>query len=146
MVNIKKRVALQRDTFRKTDVSGTLLKFSFAHFDPSDQEMCPAEFAPDYAQALMRRLKAISSWTVEKFQRNYDNTVKNHRHDWSKTSRGGFGKLKGDFRFLEGWQFCLESQAHGRVHGVIAGDTFHIIWLDRDHLLYPDHRFGEGRS
>ena len=137
MVNIRKRIATQRDSFRKTDVSGAILRFSFAYFDHSDAEMCPSEFPADYTQGLMRRLRAISWWTVEKFQRSYDTTIRNHSHEWSKTSRAGFGKLKGEFRDLEGWQFCLENPHHGRVHGIIAGDTFYVIWLDRGHLLYP---------
>jgi hypothetical protein len=141
-VNIKKRAVQQRDAFKKTDVSGALLKFSFLHFDHSDEEMCPAEFTPQYTQSLMRRLRAISNRTVEKFERNYDGTIKNHAHDWSKTARpGGFGKLKGEFRDLEGWQFCLENRGHGRVHGVMAGDTFYVIWLDLHHGLYPDDSF-----
>jgi hypothetical protein len=143
MVNIKKRAVKQRGAFKKTDVSGTLLKFSFAKFDHSDEEMCPAEFPLNYTQGLMRRLRAISSWTVEKFQRHYDSTLRNHFHDWAKTSRAGFGKLKGEFRDLDGWQFCLENREHGRVHGVIAGDTFYIIWLDGNHRLYPDEKYNE---
>jgi hypothetical protein len=137
MANIRKRIATQRDQFKKTDVSGAVLKFSFTHFDHSDEELCPAEFPSDYTRILARRLRALSAWTVENFQKKYDSTIRNHMHDWSKTTRAGFGKLKGDFRDLDGWQFCLENPAYGRVHGVIAGDTFYIVWLDRDHLLNP---------
>lgn len=41
----------------------------------------------------------------------------------------------------EGWQFSLpgvrgEASGAWRVHGFIANDMFHIVWLDPEHKLY----------
>lgn len=95
----KKPHTPDRSVIRKTDVSGENISFSFKFFDHTDDELCPATFEPEYTQKLMRRLRALSSWTVEKFQKSTDSTIRNHHHgDWQKTSRpGGFGKLKRNF-------------------------------------------------
>jgi hypothetical protein len=114
------------------------LRFSFKFFDHMDPEMCPAMFGDGYTQTLMQRLRDLSTWTVRKFTGAPDKTLRNHTHDWTKTARpDGFSRLNAHFKAYEGWQFCLTSNAHGRVHGIIIDDTFHVIWLDQDHSLYP---------
>ncbi len=86
----------------------------------------------------MQRLRDLSSWTVQTFTSRPDKAIRNHPHDWSRTSRpNGFGHLNEHFRVIPGWQFCVSANEHGRVHGLIIDDTFYVIWLDRDHRLYP---------
>lgn len=100
--------------------------------------MCPAEFPDGYTQTLMKRLRDLSSWTVSQFVGRVDQSVRNHKHDWSKTSRpNGFDHLNEHYKAYDGWQFSLTVNEHGRVHGVIIDDTFYVIWLDLDHQLYP---------
>lgn len=143
---IQKRIANQKDGFQKTDVSNNKLKFSFEFFDHTDEDVCPPEFPSDYTQNLMRRLRALSKWSVEKFQKNYDATIRNHMHEWEKTDRAGFGKLKGEFRDYDGWQFCLENPSYGRVHGIMHSDTFFVIWLDFHHRVYPNENYANKRQ
>lgn len=123
---------------RKTVLPDSKLRFSFELFDPTDAEMCPASFKDGYTQTLMQRLRDLSSWSVNTFCGKPHQSVRNHQHDWTKTSRpAGFAHLNDHYKALPGWQFCLSANEHGRVHGLIMDDTFFVIWLDQDHKLYP---------
>ncbi|HEY8579644.1 MAG TPA: hypothetical protein VIL72_07150 [Beijerinckiaceae bacterium] len=123
---------------RKPPLPDPELRFSFKLFDHTDEEMCPRTFSDGYTQALMRRLRDLSSWTVRQFTTRPDKSVRNHSHEWSKTDRPeGFGALNEHYQAYSGWQFCITANEHGRVHGIIIDDTFYVIWLDRDHRLYP---------
>jgi hypothetical protein len=135
---IHKSPAQAGNQIKKGPVPDPLLKFSFKLFDNSDVEMCPAAFADGYTQTLMERLKDLSSWTVKRFTSDFHKTLRNHKLEWPETSRPhGFAHLNAVYRELDGWQFCLTANAHGRVHGVIIDDTFYVIWLDCNHRMYP---------
>lgn len=114
------------------------LRFSFKLFDFSDPEFHPADARQNYLRTLIQRFKDLSGWTVKEFTGNYHKSVRNHTHDWSRTSRPrGFQHLNEQLRAYSGWQFQLSVNEHGRVHGIIIDDTFYVIWLDQDHKLYP---------
>ena len=122
---------------RKTDVDPEL-RFSFKFFDMVDEELCPAVFGAGYTRTLMERLRDLSTWKVKQFTGAPDKAVRNHQHDWAKTARpDGFSNLNKHFQSYPGWQFCLTANEHGRVHGILIDDTFHVIWLDQEHNLYP---------
>jgi len=85
----------------------------------------------------MERMKALSGWKVKEFV-NARGRMRIHSHDWPKTERpNGFPNLSAEYRDSLGWQFALSANEHGRVHGILIGDTFYVIWLDHDHILYP---------
>ena len=116
------------------------LRFSFKYFDDSDPELCPPSFCENYLHTLMNRLKDLSSLTVQEFTSvSRSRSLRAHTHDWSKTSRpAGFKHLNQQLRESHaGWQFQLSSNEHGRVHGLLIGNTFFVIWLDQNHKLYP---------
>lgn len=114
------------------------LRFSFQFFDNTDEELCPGRFNDGYTQALMARLRDLSSWTVRRFTGAQDKSLRNHQHDWTGTSRpDGFGHLNDHYGDYPGWQFCISANEYGRVHGIIIDDTFYVIWLDQGHRLYP---------
>lgn len=114
------------------------IRFSFQLFDPSDAEMCPAEFDPGYVHQLMDRLKSFSSWTVTEFTTPKGKAVRNHLIDWVHTSRpSGFTGLGEQYEAYQAFQFSLSANAYGRVHGLLIDDTFYVIWLDHRHRLYP---------
>lgn len=123
----------------KQEVRNLPLRFSFKLFDHNDAELCPGTFRSGYTQTLMQRLRDLSSWTIGKFTEQQDKAIRNHQHEWQKTSRPtGFPNLNQHYQAYPGWQFCLSSNEHGRVHGIIIDDTFYVIWLDHDHKLYPN--------
>jgi hypothetical protein len=134
---MKKIQVEPKGMIRKEKVDAEL-RFSFKLFDNSDSELCPAVFRETYTQTLMERLRDLSTWTVQRFTTFFHKSIRNHPHDWEKTSRPkGFSHLNDHFRSYQGWQFQLSSNEHGRVHGIIIDDTFYVVWLDQDHKLYP---------
>ena len=89
----------------------------------------------------MNRLCALSAWMVQDFERSRDSTLRNHKINWPQTSRPfGFKHLNEDYRVYPGWQFSISANKYGRVHGIIVDDTFHVIWLDQNHALYPGRK------
>ncbi len=123
---------------KKVKVPNNLLRFSFKFFDGADDELCPTAFPDGYTRTLMERMRDLSSWTISQFESRVDKAVRNHKHDWSKTSRpNGFSSLNEQFQAYSGWQFQLTANEHGRVHGIIIDNTFYVIWLDVEHNLYP---------
>jgi hypothetical protein len=136
-VKIRKSTPAQAQGIKKLSPNPEL-KFSFKLFNNDDEQLCPSIFRDGYTQTLMERLRDLSSWTVRRFTENQDKSVRNHAHDWDRTSRpNGFTHLNESFREYAGWQFCLSANERGRVHGIIIDDTFYVIWLDQDHALYP---------
>lgn len=122
---------------KKVSPTDAPLRFSFQLFDESDVELCPRSFRDGYVQTLMARLKAISSWTVGEFVAPKGKSVRNHTISWEGTSRPkGFG-LPEQYEAYTAFQFALTANEHGRVHGLLIDDTFHVVWLDHDHNLYP---------
>jgi hypothetical protein len=49
----------------------------------------------------------------------------------------GVGLDADQIAYEEAWQFELTRQQDWRVHGILIDDTFFVIWLDANHLLYP---------
>jgi hypothetical protein len=123
-------------SIRKTEAPDQVLRFSFKYF-ANDTEVCPKKFPEQYMQKLAERLKELSTWTVDKFTSHYMEEVRNHKIEWAQTSkRTGFAHLPSPLKDLEAWQFSVTRNAHGRVHGIILGQTFYIVWLDVGHKLY----------
>lgn len=121
----------------KTQLKDPVLTFSFRLFDSSDEALCPKVFKGGYVQVLMTRLKELENWTLKDFTTKQSTSLRNHTHDWAKTKRpSGFQKLPTGFTDYQPWQFCLSANEYGRVHGVISGHVFYIVWLDQDHNLY----------
>lgn len=113
------------------------LTFSFALFDGVDSDICAEVFPNGYTRKLIERMQAVSQMTQTEF-REAGRSLRSHTHEWAKTSRpNGFERLNEQLRDYPGWQFCLSANEHGRVHGIIIGDVFYVIWLDLRHQLYP---------
>jgi hypothetical protein len=136
--NRKATNASQGD-IKKVVPKDDLLRFSFKFFDGDDDEICPRSFPEGYVQVLMNRLRELEAWTAKEFQTKQNKTIRNHTHTWSKTARpDGFSCLPREYDAYPGWQFCLTANEYGRVHGVISGGVFYIVWLDCNHALYPE--------
>jgi len=138
-MGIKKNAHVDRSAsgIKKAPPPNPALRFSFRFFDAADQEICPPRFADGYVQTLMDRLKALSGWTVQEFLNARSAAVRSHPIDWTGTSRPkGFG-LPEQYDAYPAYQFSVTANEHGRVHGLLIDDTFHVVWLDCDHRLYP---------
>jgi len=122
---------------KKGSVPNPTLRFSFKLFDCTDPEVCPPNFSNGYVQTLMDRLKCISSWTVNEFVSGGSKALRNHPIKWEDTARPNGFKLPEQFEAYTPFQFSLSANEWGRVHGLLVDDTFHIVWLDHDHKVYP---------
>ena len=133
----KKQLPPPTGAIQKTDVRSERLAFSFRFFH-YDGDLCPENHPEGYAQRLMERLRDLSSWTLAEFTEKYHQTVRNHRITWVETARPvGFAHLPAQVREADAWQFSITANEWGRVHGLLIGNVFHVIWLDFNHRLYP---------
>lgn len=114
------------------------MRFSFKLFDTSDEDVCPPEFQNGYTKSLMLRLRDLSTWKVSQFLNTYSKSTRNHMIAWDKTARpDGFVHLNEQYQAYPAWQFSVSANEHGRVHGLLIGNCFYVIWLDSNHAVYP---------
>ena len=88
----------------------------------------------DYKR-LLRGLAKLCSMTWKEIEEKRDYW---HAHEiqWKDTSRKrGFSRL-GVLEGFEGYQFKAFDTC--RIIGFHEGTVFRIVWLDREHKLYPD--------
>ena len=122
---------------RSVSVPDEYIRFSLRFFDGSDEEICPLTFRDGYTRKLAERMKDISTMTVREFTTNKSKSLRAHTHDWPNTRRpNGYDCLNEQYKAYAGWQFELSVNEHGRVHGIIIDNTFYVIWLDHNHILY----------
>jgi hypothetical protein len=120
------------------------LRFSFKHLDLTNAKFHPSGCSVEYLIKLFEILQQFSNWRVSDF---IDQNNKERRHiiDFEQTSeKDGFQNIpdvdREQFGSLEGWQFGVFFPGdwnRWRVHGILADDTFYVVWLDEKHLLYP---------
>lgn len=114
------------------------LVFSFKHLDLATNpkfnlNRCRAGYLPK----LLERLKALHGFQVSELKYNKSRSLRCHSLDWSATTEPrGFVCLNDQLRSLPAWQFEVSSNEHGRVHGFFIDQTFFVVWVDPDHLMY----------
>jgi hypothetical protein len=113
------------------------ISFSFKYYQDNHNKFSCIKKEAIYWVTLVGRLKDLSSLTAKEFLANRSNTLRFHPIEWEDTSESGFG-LPNEKQLVDTpYQFSLSSNEHGRVHGFLINETFYIVWLDPDHLLYP---------
>lgn len=119
------------------------LQFSFKHLDDKHSKFNIGNCSQEFLIALLLEVKNYSEYTVEQFE---EENNKDHRHKnfWSDTSeRKGFTHLSVEIQNEYSWQFALRPQCYTgreddwRVHGMLVGNVFYIVWLDPRHKLAP---------
>lgn len=60
--------------------------------------------------------------------------VGRHRN---KINSGRYLRPDGISKDLDMFEIRVDPHNLARIHGVFAGSTFHLIWLDRSHELFP---------
>ena len=89
---------------------------------------------------LFNLLKELSLISRNQFVIDLKDHYRCHTHDWSEL------RYKYDFSddFLEQVE-CRQariSTSKGGIHGFIIGNRFYVVWLDPQHNLYPDDKYG----
>ena len=124
----------QRRSAGPGDALGERLVFSFRHLDLNRPKF-PLPAGEEYLGTLLRRLRDLSDWTAGEFIADRSRSLRAHRIDFVETSEPGGFDLPSRLVGAE-WQFSLSSNEHGRVHGHLVRNVFHVVWLDPDHRLY----------
>lgn len=113
------------------------ISFSFKYYNENHNKFSCTEKEAIYWLTLLKRLKDLSSLTVQELLVNRSSTLRCHPINWEDTSERGFGLPNEEQLVDTPYQFSLSSNEHGRIHGFFIGEIFYIVWLDPDHLLYP---------
>lgn len=122
------------------------IEFSFGYLDCGENSKfrlddCPA----DYLKAVFKAIQYWTGRTVNEFCEPAPER-RNHQIIFEETSETeGFRHLDEQLRTHEAWQFGLQKDKEWRVHGMLIGNVFHIVWLDPFHRLYkPPKRKRKG--
>lgn len=116
------------------------ISFSFKYYQDNHNKFSCIKKEVSYWLTLLDRLKALSSLTAQELLADRSSTLRCHPIKWEKTSESGFG-LPNEEQLVDiPYQLSLSSNEHGRVHGFFIKETFYIVWLDPDHLLYPEKK------
>lgn len=120
------------------------LRFSFRHLDFNNPKFYPSRCEVGYFLRLFEILRRFSCWTVEDF---IDQNNDAHRHIIpfeTSSEQDGFQHIpeidREQLGYHDGWQFGVypeEPWNRWRVHGILVGDTFYVVWLDQHHELFP---------
>jgi hypothetical protein len=121
------------------------LKFSFKHLDLENEKFHWSKCSAEYFERLLKILQRLSTWKVEDFtdENNHDHR---HRIYFPATSEpNGFQNIPNvdseQFGYEDGWQLGVYPEVRWnrwRIHGILIDDTFFVVWLDQNHLLFPD--------
>jgi hypothetical protein len=136
---------IKKNKFPKTgtsEIKSTKLKpkgisFSFKYYQDSHNKFSCKDKGLTYWQTLIDRLRNLSGLSVQDLLQFHNKTLRFHPIKWKETSEQGFGFPNEEQLVDIPYQFSLSSNEHGRVHGFFIDEVFYIVWLDRDHLLYP---------
>jgi len=120
------------------------LRFSFKYLDTDHQKFGMGKWDAGFLGEFLCCLKKFSGWQVDHFQDQHNNE-RRHTIDFEATTeKGGFSNLVNldpdQMGAHEPWQFAVrpdQGEKRWRVHGVLIDDTFYVVWLDLEHLLYP---------
>jgi hypothetical protein len=115
-----------------------LLKFSFKHLDLISNQKFSLKLCGDgYLDKFLNRLRDVCGVTVSEFRAGTSTSLRAHQITWDETSeKHGFMCLNSQLRGLEAWQFGITRNKHGRVHGILLGNVFYVVWIDPCHKLY----------
>lgn len=117
------------------------IRFSFKHLDLENEKFNHAKCDREYFRSLFQVLQRFSSWEVGDFTDQNNNEHRHHIHFPETTEPNGFTHIQDpeQLGYAVGWQFSPVPDDPGcrwRVHGILIDDTFFVVWLDMQHLLY----------
>jgi hypothetical protein len=118
------------------------VQFSFKYLDCDIGDFDLRQSLPDnYTYNLLMRLKAIEGMSMNAFTGPHNNpkSLRVHPIDFNRTTQRGFASLPEQVGG-DPYQFEITKKAHGRVHGMINGNVFYVIWCDPKHRLSPGNR------
>jgi len=126
--------AAQRDTLQHIH---PLVKFSFKYLSSTNTKFNYTSYSAAYFLEFLERLKNVSLMQMKDLLTNRSASLRCHPIDWNGTSEACFGIPNEAELAAKPYQFSLSANEYGRVHGFIIDTQFFVVWLDKDHALYP---------
>jgi hypothetical protein len=115
-----------------------LITFSFKYLDSQNTKFEYEGHDGTYFVGFLDRIKELSKWTREQLVTSFSKSIKGHKLEWEGSSeKRGFNFPQAHEIIELTYQFELTRNEHGRVHGFFIRNTFYIVWLDKNHQLYP---------
>ena len=124
-------------------IEGTHVMFSFNFLDVDHEAFNCGGTDPGWFLHLLENLREICKLNRNEFVVQQRNHYDVHHHNWAKTEY--CYNLPGDLLEQLEEDQCLQfrlSSSGGRVHGFMIRNTFYVVWLDPQHNMNPDERFG----
>lgn len=124
---------------RKTEEAASqLISFSLKYLKDDHERFPCFDHETDYYQSMLARIKDLCSLKKMELMANRSSALRMHPIKWEETSeKKGFG-IPGEEQLVDTpYQFSLSSNENGRIHGFFILNTFYIVWIDKDHQLYP---------
>lgn len=122
------------------DSSKELLNFSFKYFQDSVEKFPCVHDDSMYYPEVMRRLKALCTLKTQEIFSNRSSALRAHPITWRETSEKSFGIPAEDEIVDTPYQLSIGANEHGRLHGFFIYNTFYVVWLDKNHALYPKRK------
>ena len=121
--------------------------FSFKYLDAACESysLDRCDRREHYVSQLLPRLCHLSRMTIKAFKGERSKALRSHPINWDEIkNHDGFGTIPETNEQLyaasqsDAYQFAVTANEYGRVAGFFIDNVFHVVWLDPDHLLYPD--------
>jgi hypothetical protein len=110
--------------------------FCFRHIDWTNTKFQLTGKGNEYLGAFLDKMKLLCTMRVTEMLSGGKST-RCHVIDFDDTTEpNGFSKLPEQLRDLRAIQFMIAKNEHGRVHGFVIGNVFHVVWFDPEHNLY----------
>ena len=132
----------------------TRVRFCFDYLQPDHPRFPLSKCSEEFLSTLLRAIVDYRTWTFDQFM-DMNNPDHRHRLNFKETAEpDGFSGIDPNDENLwteEAWQFALPGvrgtpSGGWRVHGFIADDMFHVVWLDPEHKLCEYVEFHEARG
>jgi hypothetical protein len=114
-----------------------IVRFSFKYTQKDHSKFCYNTQPSSYFCRLLEKLVSYSTMTPDELRRN---GLRSHKIDWEDVTEKRFGIPQEDEIVDMPWQFALEQNSYGRIHGFFISSTFYVVWLDPTHALYASAR------
>jgi hypothetical protein len=90
----------------------------------------------EYFRYLLERLQEVSILTITSFTSVYSNHLRNKPIKWRDSAFPSGFNLSPQLRDYPPYQFD-SGYKEGRVFGILIHNTFHVVWLDFKHDVFP---------
>ena len=115
--------------------------FSFKYLDLEHPKFRIDDCNNEYFNTLLKRLRDVCKITFNEFIGTRSSTLKSNNITWEKTSEPeGFQNINSELWMEFSRECSLTKNEHGRIHGFLTLNTFHIVWFDPHHNLFPRTR------